>query len=173
MHFGWPQLFVTIVALVSSGGAAALGFGPIRSSVVLGRPLNLAIPVNLAEGETLGTECASAEVTSGDNKLPPANVRVRVTQGRDASESVLRISTTSVVDEPVVTVTINAGCPMRLSRTLVLLADPPLVTTATAAPETQSLPTLAVPPTATTAAAAPNANRALEISAAKRAMHRL
>ena len=160
MHFGWPQLFVTIVALVSSGGAAALGFGPIRSSVVLGRPLNLAIPVNLAEGETLGTECASAEVTSGDNKLPPANVRVRVTQGRDASESVLRISTTSVVDEPVVTVTINAGCPMRLSRTLVLLADPPLVTTATAAPETQSLPTLAVPPTATMAAAATNANRA-------------
>ena len=160
MHLGWPQLFVTIVALASSGGAAALGFGPIRSTVVLGQTLNLAIPVNLAEGETLGAECASAEVTSGDNKLPPANVRVRVTQGRDASESVLRISTTSVVDEPVVTVTLNAGCPMRLSRTVVLLADPPLVTTATAPPDSQSLPTLAAPPAATSAAAAPSANRA-------------
>ena len=66
MHFGWPPNFTTIVAiggLAASGGAAALGFGPIRSNVVLGQPLNLAVPVYLSEGETLGSECASAEVT--------------------------------------------------------------------------------------------------------------
>ncbi|MES2960352.1 MAG: hypothetical protein V4792_19350 [Pseudomonadota bacterium] len=151
MHLGWPQLFVAIVALSSGGGAAALGFGPIRSSVVLGQPLNLALPVNLAEGETLSSECASAEVVAGDVKLAPGTVRVRVMQGRDASESVLRVSTSSVIDEPVLTVTVNAGCPTRLSRTLVLLADPPVVTTADASSSGPALPTV----TAQTATGAP------------------
>ena len=158
MHFGWPRNFTTIVAiggLAASGGAAALGFGPIRSNVVLGQPLNLAVPVNLSEGETLGSECTSAEVTSGDNKLAPGLVRVRVTQGRDAGESVLRITTTSVVDEPVITVTVNAGCPTRLSRTLTLLADPPLVTTAAPPATAQTLPTLAPPGALPTPSAAP------------------
>lgn len=165
MHLGWTPILIAIVALSSSGGAAALGFGPIRSNVILGQALNLAVPVNLAEGETLGSECASAEVTAGDIKLTPGAVRVRVTQGRDATESVLRISTTTVVEEPVVTVTVNAGCPTRLSRTLVLLADPPLVTTADAPGAAQSLATVTSSPSATSApvqndaGAAPRATR--------------
>jgi pilus assembly protein FimV len=75
--------------------------------------------------------------------MPSGSVRVRITQGRDPSEIVLRISTTTVVEEPVLTVTLNAGCPTRLSRTLVLLADPPTVTTSTAAVQPQTLPTVA------------------------------
>jgi len=146
MQFGWLQLIVAIAAFGFGGSATALGFGPVRSAVVLGQPLNLAVPVNLAEGETLSSECASAEVITGDVKLQPGVVRVRVTQGRDASESVLRITTTSVVDEPVVTVTVSAGCPARLSRTLVLLADPPLVSTATALVDTPALPSVSAPP---------------------------
>lgn len=172
MHIGWPQLFVATVALVSGGGAAALGFGPIRSSIVLGQPLNLAVPVNLAEGESLSAECASAEIVSGDNKLAPGVVRVRVTQGRDAGESVLRISTSSAVEEPVLTVTLNAGCPTRLSRTLVLLADPPTVTTAAAPAEAQGLPTVAAPPSVTAAPPAaspsPRARRPVPPSRATR-----
>ena len=160
MHIGWTQLLVAIAALASGGSASALGFGPIRSSVVLGQPLNLAVPVNLAEGETLATECASAEVTAGDNKLAPGVVRVRVTQGRDATESVLRISTTSVVEEPVLSVTINAGCPTRLSRTLVLLADPPLVVATVATTEPQTPASVAAPPSATPASVPPNARPA-------------
>lgn len=138
MHIGCPQRLIAVIALVGSASASALGFGSIRSSVVLGQPLNLAIPVSLAEGETLAADCASAEVTAGEGRLPPGTVRVRVTQGRDASESVLRITTTSVVDEPVVNVTVSVGCPTRLSRTLVLLADPPTVTPAIA--EAPALP---------------------------------
>ena len=158
MHFGSTRLFIAIVAVAGSGGAAALGFGPIRTSVVLGQALNLAVPVNLAEGETLGGECASAEVIAGDNKLAPGAVRVRVTQGRDAGESVLRITTVSPIEEPVLTVTVNAGCPTRLSRTLTLLADPPLVSPTTAAVEPAELPTVAAPPSGTPAASPPVAS---------------
>jgi hypothetical protein len=156
MHIGWLQLFVAIAALASGGTASALGFGPIRSTVVLGQPLNLAVPVNLADGETLTGECASAEVTAGDNKLPAGSVRVRITQGRDGNESILRISTSSVIDEPVLSVTLNAGCPTRLSRTLVLLADPPLATTAAAPMETPSLPSVAAVSPATLVAGEPS-----------------
>ena len=151
MHIGCPQRLIAVIALVGSASASALGFGSIRSSVVLGQPLNLAIPVSLAEGETLAADCASAEVTAGEGRLPPGTVRVRVTQGRDASESVLRITTTTVVEEPVVNVTVSAGCPTRLTRTLVLLADPPTVITTTA--EAPSLPV-----TGGAARAAPNAS---------------
>jgi pilus assembly protein FimV len=146
MHLGWTPHLIAVVALFCSGGAAALGFGAIRSSVVLGQPLNLAVPVSLADGETLTSECASAEVLSGDSRLPPGSVRIRVTQGRDATESVLRISTSSVVEEPVLTVTVSAGCPTRLSRTLVLLADPPLVTTADTPAASPALASVAPPP---------------------------
>lgn len=129
MHIGWPKFVIAVVALASGGTATALGFGTIRSSVTLGQPLSLAIPVHLDEGESLSANCASAEVVAGETKLPPGTVSVRVTQGRDASENVLRITTSSVVAEPVLTVTFNAGCPTRMTRTLVLLADPPLVGT--------------------------------------------
>jgi len=129
MHIGWPKFVIAVVALAIGGTAAALGFGAIRSNVTLGQPLSLAVPVQLAEGETLSAHCASAEVVAGDMKLAPGAVHVRVTQGRDASESVLRITTSSAVEEPVLTVTVSAGCPARMTRTLVLLADPPLLST--------------------------------------------
>ena len=148
MKIGWTQLSIAFFALAGSGAAGALGFGQIRSSVVLGQPLNLAVPVSLGEGESLAAECANAEIMSGDSRIAPSAVRVRITQGRDASESVLRISTTVAVDEPVLTVTLNAGCPTRLSRTITLLADPPPVSTAEAPVEPQVLPTLASPPSA-------------------------
>ena len=157
MPIGWTQLFVAVVALASTGGASALGFGPIRSSVTLGQPLNLAVPVNLAEGETLSADCASAEVTAGEIKLPPGTVRVRVTQGRDLGESVLRVTTTVVVEEPVLTVLISAGCPTRLTRELLLLADPPLLRTASEEAEAASprVATVVPPPTAAPRAAQP------------------
>ena len=159
MHIGLRQLLVAVVAgvaIASSGAAMAFGFGPVRANVVLGQPLNLAVPVALAEGETLTSDCASADVTSGEVKLPPGQARARVTQGRDASEVVLRITTSGVVEEPVLTVTLHVGCPTRLSRTLVLLADPPLVTTVATAPErAPALATVAPPPVAAVPTPAP------------------
>lgn len=111
-----------------SGPAAALGFGEVRANALLGQPLNLALPVTLADGETLTSDCVSAEVQAGDSRLPPGTVRARVTQGRDPSEAIVRIISTVAIDEPVVNVTVSAGCPTRVTRSLVVLADPPLVT---------------------------------------------
>ncbi len=132
MFIGKLRLSITFIALGIAGPALALGFGDFRATALLGQPLNLALPVSLAEGETLTSSCVSAEVQSGDMRLQPGTVRARVTQGRDAGEAVIRISTTVAIDEPVVNITVSAGCPPRITRTLVLLADPPLVNVAAA-----------------------------------------
>jgi pilus assembly protein FimV len=132
MFIGKLRLSISFIALGIAGPALALGFGDFRASALLGQPLNLALPVSLAEGETLASNCVSAEVQSGDSRLQPGTVRARVTQGRDASEAIIRISTTVAIDEPVVNVSVSAGCPPRITRTLTLLADPPLVNVAAA-----------------------------------------
>jgi pilus assembly protein FimV len=136
MFIGKTRLTISFIAsglaLGLAGPAAALGFGDFRANALLGQPLNLALPVSLAEGETLTGDCVSAEVQSGDSRLQPGTVRARVTQGRDGGEAIIRISTTVAIDEPVVNITVSAGCPTRITRTLVLLADPPLVNVAAA-----------------------------------------
>jgi pilus assembly protein FimV len=173
MHIGWSQILIATVTLACGGEAAALGFGQIRSSVVLGQPLNLAIPVTLSAGETIGTGCTGAEVSYGETQLPPISVRVRMTLGVDGNESVLRVNTTTVIDEPVVTVTLSAGCPTRISRTLVLLADPPLVTVAAAPAERipvgDMAPQPAAPMAAPQSASSPAPPRAARATPPKRA----
>jgi pilus assembly protein FimV len=144
MLSGKTRLTIAILALAVGGPVAALGFGEMRAQAFLGQPLNLAVPVTLAEGESLGAECASAEVLSGEVRLQPGMVRVRVTQGRDEREAILRISSTVAIDEPVVNITIAAGCPTRITRTAVLLADPPLVSTAQA-PAVEAAPAVPAP----------------------------
>jgi pilus assembly protein FimV len=153
MFIGKLRLSITFIALGIAGPASALGFGDFRASALLGQPLNLALPVSLAEGETLTSNCVSAEVQSGDSRLQSGTVRARVTQGRDAGEAVIRISTTVAIDEPVVNITISAGCPARITRTLVLLADPPLVNVAAAQ---GASPEGAAPATASSQGVVPN-----------------
>jgi pilus assembly protein FimV len=174
MFIGKLRLSISFIALGIAGPASALGFGDFRASALLGQPLNLALPVSLAEGETLASNCVTAEVQSGDSRLQPGTVRARVTQGRDASEAIIRISTTVAIDEPVVNVSVSAGCPPRITRTLTLLADPPLVSVAAApaaAPDgvaasrgavpSEEPSTNALPPTrATRPATPPRATRA-------------
>lgn len=166
MFIGKLRLSITLIALGIAGPAAALGFGDFRANALLGQQLNLALPVSLAEGETLTSDCVSAEVQSGESRLQPGTVRARVTQGRDASEAIIRISTTVAIDEPVINITVSAGCPTRITRTLVLLADPPLVTVAAppgAAPDVAvpaRLPVQGASPAGANAATAEPAARA-------------
>ncbi len=132
MFIGKTRLTITLIALGMAGPAAALGYGEYRANALLGQPLNLALPVTLAPGETLTSTCVSAQVQAGESRLPPGTVRVRVTQGRDNSEAIIRVTTTVAIDEPVINLTVAAGCPTLITRTLVVFADPPLVNVAAA-----------------------------------------
>lgn len=109
--------------------AQALSFGGVRSVVTLGQPLSVAVPITFEEGEQLPSECVRAEVLHGDILWPANVVRARLVQGAAGAadgQRVVRITSSAVVEEPVVTLTVHAGCPTRFSRTYTLLADPPV-----------------------------------------------
>ena len=154
--------------LATAGGAQALGFGRVVNVSTLGQPLNFAAAVRLDGDESLARECVSAEVQSGESKLPAAAVRVTVEPGADSHERQVRVTTLAPIDEPVVTVNVTAGCIPQLSRSFVTLIDPPLVNLAQAgsapAPtlppqrvESQVAPAVAIAEAATPRAAAPAA----------------
>ncbi len=127
---------------LSAASVHALGLGPGPQSVTLGQPLDLSITARLESGESLSPECVSAEVWVGDQRAVPASVSLRPAAGlAGANAVVIRVSTALAIDEPVVTVQLQAGCIARVSRRYVALADPVLAPVAVSAlPPVASLP---------------------------------
>ena len=111
--------------LAASQPAFAVGFGRISHTTSLGQTLDFTVPVSVEAAEQLTSDCVSAEVFLGDYRVPPSSVISRLEWSGDSVVRVLRVSTTVRVDEPVVNVTLTAGCPPRLTRQFVLFVDPP------------------------------------------------
>ncbi len=135
---------LVIVVIGTSLGFAspktqALGFGRTANATQLGQALNFAAVIQLTGDETLDRECVFAEVYSGENKLAPGQVRVTLEPGNEPGERSVRVTSTSLIDEPVVTINVSVGCGAKLSRHFVAFIDPPLVNLAqadTVLPET-------------------------------------
>lgn len=119
-------------ATLTALDAQALSFGRVRSAPTLGQPLSVAVPLLLDENETLTPECIRAEVLHGEAMWPASVMRARITQGSSDSQRVVRISSTTVVEEPSIVLTVHGGCPTKFSRTYTLLADPPIALATTA-----------------------------------------
>ncbi len=115
------------------GAALALGWGKPATRAVLGETLRMTVPIRLEPGEQVANDCISAEVFFGDDKLGAKAVSARLLPtGRGANDvatsntrSVL-VSTTTLINEPVVNVLLTAGCQARITRQFVALADPPV-----------------------------------------------
>ena len=137
---------------LAASTSMAIGFGRVSNATVLGHSLEFSAAVHMEADEWLGVECVSAEVTAGDSKLAPATVRVRL-DPPSGGTSTVRVSTTVRIDEPVVTVKLLLGCPVRLSREFVAFVDPPLVGLPQTAVAEAATPTPAAPPATSTDAA--------------------
>ncbi|MET0348945.1 MAG: hypothetical protein ABW067_04060 [Rhizobacter sp.] len=121
-----PILSPLVLALsLHAGQAMALGFGKVSGATALGHPLSFAVGLRLEGDESLDTGCVTAEVMVGDRPLPADVVRARVVRGAQGGERRIRVTTTIPIEEPIVSVTVRAGCPERLSRAFVVFADPP------------------------------------------------
>ena len=118
-------LIALACALVRAGPAQAIGFGRVVSATQLGQPLNFAAAIRLEADEALPRECVSAEVFSGDNKLQPGQVRVTLEGTADAVDRSVHVTTTALIDEPVVTINVTVGCTAKVTRRFVAFLDPP------------------------------------------------
>jgi hypothetical protein len=151
-----PQLLAALLSRCAAWPAGAIGFGQATPSTVLGRPLDFRVVVRLAPGETLDPACVRAAVTVGDAPVPGPGIGTLVTTGPDDS-AVVRVRTTMRVEEPVVSVQVEAGCTQRVARRYTVFADPPA---AVAAVEAATLPE-AAPAAAPSTAAVPDPARAV------------
>lgn len=132
-------LFLLCFALPST----ALTLGQPQGAAWVGRPLDIVIPVSLAEGERRDSLCAEAELVQGSTRVDDRRVTVSVGAGASPGSMRLHVHSSVPVDEPVVQLTVRAGCEMNSSRQYVLLADMPSDVSAVSGMETatpRSLP---------------------------------
>lgn len=122
------QLRRIAAALISIGVALpsfALTIGRPQGSTWIGKPVDLVIPLTLEEGDGGDSLCLEAEVLQGDTRIDDKRVTVSLEPGSSAAAPRMHVRSTAIVDEPVVTVAVSAGCATRSTRRYVLLADVP------------------------------------------------
>ena len=115
------------VLFLAAPAAEAMGFGRTFTATTLGQPLDFFATVALDTDETISRECVSAEVHVGDARLPAPAVRVTLEPQGVGSSRRVRVTTATMIDEPVVTVEVTLGCTSRISRRFVTFVDPPSV----------------------------------------------
>ncbi|MGH6638999.1 MAG: type IV pilus assembly protein FimV [Polaromonas sp.] len=109
--------------LGAAANCLAVSLGPMRGATIVGRPFDVTLAAQLDASDGLPAVCVDADVFFGDSQLPPSRVRVVTAAGASAGEALIRIRTTSAVDEPVVTVYVREGCSQKNTRTYVVLAE--------------------------------------------------
>lgn len=106
-------------------GCNAVTLESVLGVAAIGRTLDLAIPVQMAEGDDVTSACLEADVFHGDVQQDPSRIHLFFEPGAQPLSGVVRLTSSSPVDEPVVTIHLRAGCSQKNSRRYVLLADMP------------------------------------------------
>ena len=138
----YKKNIIAIAWLCFALGSEALTLGPVRGAVLVGKPLDVAIQVQVDASESAASLCFEADVFHGDTRQEASGVRVRVEPTAQAQGLQVRVQSSALIDEPVVTVYLRSGCTHKTSRNYVLLAE----LTSELAP---ALPTLLGAPSAT------------------------
>lgn len=117
----WVAVLLLHVALSSS----ALTLGRVRGAVLLGQPLSVSIQVQFEPDEDVTSSCFDADVFYADSRQEAGRVRVTLEATSVPNTAHVRVASSSVIEEPVVSVNLRAGCSQNVSRRYVLLADLP------------------------------------------------
>ncbi|MCE4557527.1 FimV family protein [Roseateles cellulosilyticus] len=132
-------------------GALALGLGQPQVHSVLGKPLDVSIPLLLSEGEQLTDSCLRTEVSAGDARVPAGLLQLRI-EGVEGQQRI-RLQSAARIDEPALRITLALGCPLRLTREFNAFVDPPASAQVAAEPPApQPMPTVTVAAAPSTAA---------------------
>lgn len=113
-----PAHMFAVAVLLACWGARAQSLGSPAAEAWLGRPLDMTVPARVAAADA-GDACVRADVFFGEQRVDAGRVRTTVT-GTGEQRSV-RVETTALVDEPVVTVSLRAGCRGSITRNYTLL----------------------------------------------------
>ena len=104
--------------------AAALGLGGVIEQSALGQPLRLVVQVLSAPGDDLDNECFRIATAPREADGIPQIAYARVVLERTPSGAQLLIANGRPVNDPVVRVSVQAGCDQSIRRDYTLLMDP-------------------------------------------------
>jgi pilus assembly protein FimV len=105
--------------------AAALSLGNSRGAVQLGAPIDLFFEIQPDAGVSLAESCIKAQLVSGEVPVGSSKVQVLLLPELPGRPSMVRVHAAAIVDEPVLTATITAGCSGSTSRTYTFLTQVP------------------------------------------------
>ena len=134
---------ILTIAFTSACGvpaAWALSLGGEQVTSALGQPLRMAIPLLGSTADALDTSCYRVVSSSRSDGLPVVT-QARVELQTNTNPPQLIVRSARAVDEPIVRITIEAGCDAPLRREYTLFLDPP----ALQAPEPRVVLTVPAP----------------------------
>jgi pilus assembly protein FimV len=127
-----------------AAGASALSLGGSRGVVVLGAPVDLSFDIQPDPGTDLASSCVTAKLVAGDTVIGDAKVRVVPLPDMRGRSPAVRVQAAIAVDEPVLMVTLSAGCTGKVTRTYTFFAELPSTVARSASPvDVSRLPSLA------------------------------
>jgi len=118
------QILLGCCVTLSAQWAMALGLGPIQGNVWLGQGLDVRIPLQLDDKDNANLSCLEAEVWHGEIRKEASRVRITLEDAAaSAARATLRVQSSHVVDEPVVSIHVAVGCTGKVSRRYVVLPE--------------------------------------------------
>lgn len=112
--------------------------------MVLGSPVDLSFDVQPDPGTDVASACVTARVMAGDTVVSPAKVQVEPLPELRGGSPAVRVQAAVTVDEPVLTVTLSAGCAGKVTRTYTFFAELPTAVPRSASPvDVARLPSVA------------------------------
>jgi len=118
------SLIVALLGLLAEA-AEALSLGAPQGKVWLGQPIDLGFEVQLDPGMLVDALCPQVRRVSGDVAVPAGRVQVSVRPGDQERNPVLRVQSSHLADEPVLTAQVSVHCTGRVTREYTFLADLP------------------------------------------------
>ncbi len=130
----------------------AIGLGQVTQQSALGQSLRIVVPVIVGPGEDIAAECFRLAASDREMDGVPQLAFGRMSLERSSAGAQLVITSARAVNDPVLRVTVQAGCETAVRREYVLLMDPPPIETprvaAEAQPRVEAAQAPAPPPTA-------------------------
>nr|WP_315490759.1 hypothetical protein [uncultured Rhodoferax sp.] len=128
-----------VLLLGTAMGSAGLTLGRTQGAVFIGKPLDLRVQVQFDPAEDVQATCMDAEVFYGDTVLESSRVSVVVEPAAAASTQgpTVRVTSTVLVNEPIITVNFRVGCQQKLSKRYTVFPE--------VAPNVVEPPTVRVP----------------------------
>ena len=133
---GFVTLALTAVLFGGASNLHAFTLGELLGTAVVGRALDVSVQVQHGPTEDLTASCFNAEVFHAEARQVAPLVSIVSTV---AGDTLVRVRSTALVDEPVVSLELQSRCGSATTRRYVLLAD--------IAPVTVALPLASASPT--------------------------